>query len=54
MDFNDFEKPKLTEPGIKYFLNETLKQCHIYKSNYNNILIINITRNQNYILYSAF
>ncbi len=39
MDFNDFEKPKLTEPGIKYFLNETLKQCHIYKSNYNNILI---------------
>jgi uncharacterized membrane protein YciS (DUF1049 family) len=39
MDFDDFEKPRLTEPGIKYFLNETLKQCHIYKSNYNNILI---------------
>ena len=39
MDFNDFEKPRLTEPGIKYFLNETLKQCHVYKSNYNNILI---------------
>ncbi len=39
MDFNDFEKPRLTEPGIKYFLNETLKQCHIYKINYNNILI---------------
>ena len=39
MDFNDFEKPRLTEPGTKYFLNETLKQCHIYKINYNNILI---------------
>ena len=39
MDLNDFEKPRLTEPGIKYFLNETLKQCHVYKSNYNNILI---------------
>ena len=39
MDFNEFEKPRLTEPGIKYFLNETLKQCHVYKSNYNNILI---------------
>ena len=39
MDFNEFEKPRLTEPGIIYFLNETLKQCHIYKINYNNILI---------------
>ena len=39
MDFDEFVKPRLTEPGIKYFLNETLKQCHIYKSNYNNILI---------------
>jgi hypothetical protein len=39
MDFNEFEKPRLTEPGIKYFLNETLKQCHTYKINYNNILI---------------
>ena len=39
MNFDEFEKPRLTEPGIKYFLNETLKQCHIYKINYNNILI---------------
>jgi hypothetical protein len=39
MDFNEFEKPRLTEPGIKYFLNETLKQCHVYKINYNNLLI---------------
>ena len=39
MNFDEFEKPRLTEPGIKYFLNETLKQCHIYKINYNNIVI---------------
>jgi hypothetical protein len=39
MNFNDFEKPQLTEPGIKYFLNETLKQCHVYKNNYINTLI---------------
>jgi hypothetical protein len=28
MNFDDYSKPMLTEPGIKYFLNETLKQCH--------------------------
>ena len=39
MDLNDFDKPRLTEPGIKYFLNETLKQCHIHKINYHNLLI---------------
>ena len=39
MDFEDFTKPKLIEPGIKYFLNETLKQCHINKNKYYNILI---------------
>jgi hypothetical protein len=39
MNFNDFENPQLIEPGTKYFLNETLKQCHIYKSNYHNTLI---------------
>ena len=41
MDFNDFEKPRLIEPGTKYFLNETLKQCNVYKNNYYN-LVINI------------
>ena len=31
-------KPKLTEPGVTYFLNETLKQCHNIKEvYYNNI-----------------
>jgi len=30
--------PKLTEPGIKYFLNQSLKQCHKAKiTYYNNI-----------------
>jgi len=39
MDFQDYSKPILTEPGIKYFLNETLKQCHINKNKYYNLLI---------------
>jgi hypothetical protein len=30
--------PTLTEPGVKYFLNETLKQCHQFKENYKNML----------------
>lgn len=29
----------LTEPGVKYFLNETLKQCHLFKQKYNNMLV---------------
>uniref|UniRef100_A0A6C0ESI7 Uncharacterized protein n=1 Tax=viral metagenome TaxID=1070528 RepID=A0A6C0ESI7_9ZZZZ len=34
MDYNEFSKPSLTEPGVKYFLNQTLKQCHIVKTNF--------------------
>lgn len=30
------DKPTLTEPGIKYFLNETLKQCHQFREKYTN------------------
>ena len=48
MDFDDFSKqgwasPKtvLTEPGVKYFLHQTLKQCHIARDNFNN-LVFNI------------
>jgi hypothetical protein len=33
-----YSKPMLTEPGVKYFLNETLKQCHSFKEKYNNML----------------
>jgi len=30
--------PKLTEPGIKYFLNQSLKQCHKVRiTHYNNL-----------------
>ena len=39
MDFEaNYAKPILTEPGVKYFLNESLKQCHVYKEKYNNSL----------------
>lgn len=38
MDFNDFSKPLLTEPGVKFFLNQTLKQCHIIKNNFHNTI----------------
>jgi len=29
-------KPALTEPGVKYFLNQTLKQCHIIRDKFHN------------------
>lgn len=35
---NEFNKPMLTEPGVKYFLNETLKQCHNFKEKYHNMI----------------
>lgn len=38
MNFDDFEKPRLIEPGVKYFLNETLKQTHIFRMKYQNTL----------------
>jgi uncharacterized membrane protein len=38
----EYSKPLLIEPGIRYFLNETLKQCRIFKEAYNNTLF-NIT-----------
>jgi hypothetical protein len=31
-------KPMLTEPGVKYFLNETLKQCSKIKQEWHNTL----------------
>lgn len=33
-----YNKPMLTEPGTKYFINETLKQCHKFKENHQNIV----------------
>jgi hypothetical protein len=39
MDFNaEITKPFLTEPGVKSFLNSTLKQCHEFKVNYYNYM----------------
>ena len=45
MDLNDFtnhnfasSKPLLTEPGVKYFLDQTLKQCHNIKNNFHNMV----------------
>jgi hypothetical protein len=31
-------KPILTEPGVKYFLSEALKQSHIIRENFHNTL----------------
>ena len=31
-------RPILTEPGVKYFINEMLKQCHHVKEKYQNTL----------------
>lgn len=39
MNYEVFSKPLLIEPGVKYFLNETLKQCKEFKNKYNNILL---------------
>jgi hypothetical protein len=38
MEYHDFTKPILTEPGTKFFLNETLKQCHVIRNQFHNIL----------------
>jgi hypothetical protein len=39
MDFNEYSKPNLTEPGVRYFLNHALKQCHIIKNTFHNTII---------------
>ena len=39
MNFDEFSKPMLTEPGVKYFLNATLKQCNEFRNKYYNVLI---------------
>ena len=32
----EFSKPALTEPGVKYLLHQTLKQCHAVRDNFHN------------------
>jgi 16S rRNA C1402 N4-methylase RsmH len=31
-------KPSLIEPGVKYFLNETLKQCNHFRNAFHNTI----------------
>jgi hypothetical protein len=45
MDSNNYNqdfglsKPILTEPGVKYFLDQSLKQCHIVKNKFHNTIV---------------
>ena len=36
------DKPNLIEPGMKYFIKESLKNCNKFKHSYNNY-VINLT-----------
>jgi len=38
MDYEQVSKPVLIEPGVKYFLGQTLKQCKEFKNKHNNLL----------------
>ena len=49
---SEFTKPTLIEPGVKYFLNETLKNCHEFKIKYNN-MIFNISLFLGFVLILA-
>jgi hypothetical protein len=32
-------RPTLTEPGVKYFLTQTLRQCHKVRIKYNDLIV---------------
>jgi len=34
----EMSKPELVEPGVKYFLHQSLKQCHIIKEKMHNTI----------------
>lgn len=34
----EYSKPMLTEPGVKYFIGETLKHCHKFKEKHQNMI----------------
>lgn len=38
MDFEQFSKPALIEPGVKYFLHRSLHQCHIIREKFHNMV----------------
>ena len=37
--YEPIAKPRLVENGVKYFLNETLKQCRDFKNKYQNLAV---------------
>jgi len=34
----EMSKPELVEPGVKYFLHQSLKQCHVIKEKFHNTI----------------
>ena len=38
MDSLKYIRPRLIEPGMKYFINASLEQCHQFKSKHYNFL----------------
>jgi hypothetical protein len=34
----NYDKPSLTEPGVKYFLNQALKQSHEIREKFHNTI----------------
>jgi len=38
MNFENFSKPSLVEPGVQYFLGQSLKQCNIIRNNFQNTI----------------
>ena len=52
MDDGYFSKPTLTEPGVKYFLNQKLKQCHIAKNQFHNV-VFNVSILSAFLLFLA-
>ena len=42
MDVYEIAKPSLIEPGVRFFLHKSLKQCNIIREDYYN-LVFNIT-----------
>jgi hypothetical protein len=38
MNYDEYSKPILIEPGVKYFLHQTLKQCHLVRDKFHNMV----------------
>jgi hypothetical protein len=38
MNIDNYSKPTLIEPGVKYFLHQTLRQCHIIREKFHNMV----------------